>query len=214
MRGVSSGAVGRAEAPSGEGEPGRPALIWVCCHVATGLERALKKRFRVHRGPAPPEGDDEPCCVVLCAEGEDGLPEGVRRVREPYPDVPVLVFGPRADLSLARAALKAGARGFVHAGLEPAQAMRAIEVALEGEIVAPRGLLEYVLADKKTVSPDLLSPRQLEILQLVAEGLTNAQIARRVFLSEFTVKQHLRNAYKLLGVKNRTEAVRSVRKRA
>ena len=55
---------------------------------------------------------------------------------------------------------------------------------------------------------DALTPRQRDILGLVAEGLSNAEIARRLFLSESTVKQHLRSAYKVLGVKDRKEAAR------
>jgi DNA-binding NarL/FixJ family response regulator len=50
------------------------------------------------------------------------------------------------------------------------------------------------------------------VLDLLAEGLTNAQIAKRLYLAESTVKQHLRAAYKLLGVENRTQAARLVRR--
>jgi DNA-binding CsgD family transcriptional regulator len=57
-----------------------------------------------------------------------------------------------------------------------------------------------------------LSARQREILGLVVEGMSNAEIARRLFLSESTVKQHLRGAYKLLGASNRTEAARLFRR--
>jgi DNA-binding NarL/FixJ family response regulator len=57
-----------------------------------------------------------------------------------------------------------------------------------------------------------LSVRQREILGYVAEGLSNAEIGRRLFLSESTIKQHLRAAYKLLGVSNRTEAANLFRR--
>jgi DNA-binding CsgD family transcriptional regulator len=59
----------------------------------------------------------------------------------------------------------------------------------------------------------ILSSRQKEILGLVGEGLSNAQIAERLFLSESTIKQHLRAAHKVLGANNRTEAVRLIRSR-
>ncbi len=122
-----------------------------------------------------------------------------------------MVFGLYLDLALARGALRNGARGFIHAGMAPAQILRALEVASEGEIVAPRQLLEYLIATEEFADLDILSARQREILELVSEGLTNAQIAKRLFLTESTVKQHLRSAYKVLGVSNRTEAVRLIR---
>jgi DNA-binding NarL/FixJ family response regulator len=56
-----------------------------------------------------------------------------------------------------------------------------------------------------------LSARQREILGYVVEGLSNAEIGRRLYLSESTIKQHLRAAYKLLGVSNRTEAAKTMR---
>jgi DNA-binding NarL/FixJ family response regulator len=61
--------------------------------------------------------------------------------------------------------------------------------------------------------PDLeiLSFRQRQILELVVEGLSNAEIAGRLYLAESTVKQHLRAAYKLLGVRSRTEAAKLIR---
>jgi DNA-binding CsgD family transcriptional regulator len=62
------------------------------------------------------------------------------------------------------------------------------------------------------LKPHLLSARQREVLELVAEGLPNAQIARRLFTTESTVKQHLHKAYKILGVRNRREAVKILEK--
>ena len=59
--------------------------------------------------------------------------------------------------------------------------------------------------------PAALTPRQREILGLVCEGLSNAQIAERLFLTESTVKQHLYGAYKHLKVRNRVQAARFVR---
>ena len=76
------------------------------------------------------------------------------------------------DLALARGALRSGARGFIQAGMAPGQRLRALEVALEGEIVAPRQLLEYLIATEEFADLDILSARQREILELVSEGLT------------------------------------------
>ena len=113
------------------------------------------------------------------------------------------MLGPSADLSLARAALRAGARGFVHAGMGPGQIARALRVAVEGEVVLPRGLLEELVADDRQPDLSVLRPRQREVLDLVAQGLSNAQIARRLCVSESSVKRYLGSAYKALGVNNR-----------
>jgi DNA-binding NarL/FixJ family response regulator len=70
------------------------------------------------------------------------------------------------------------------------------------------------LSEEEPANLGLLSARQREILGYVVEGLSNAEIARRLFLSESTIKQHLRTAYKLLGVNNSTEAANLVRRSA
>ena len=107
---------------------------------------------------------------------------------------------------------RAGARGFVHARMGPGQIARALSVALGGEVALPRELLGELLAGDRPPDPSALGPRQTEVLGLVAEGLSNAQVARRVFLSESAVKHHLGAAYKALGVENRRQAARLVRR--
>jgi DNA-binding NarL/FixJ family response regulator len=183
-------------------------LVWVVStypFVAAGLEKVLEDKADVRVG-----GDsvaERPSCVVLDAGGmEEGFVDGMRRIRELYPGVTLLVFGPRLDLGLALAALKNGADGFVHAAMTPEQVVRAVEVAQKGELVAPRQLLGYLLSQDRTPDTVALTNRQREVLELVVEGLSNAEIAGRLYLSESTIKQHLRAAYKLLGVRNRTEA--------
>lgn len=178
--------------------------------LLVGLKHTLDKDWRVWVGGEIPEVQAL-ACVVYCVDGAQGLSEGVGRFRERFPEAPVLVFGLRLDLPLASSALQAGARGFVHAGMGADQVRRAVRVAVGGEVVAPRQLLGYLIAGEGSADLDLLSARQREILKLVADGMSNAQIADRLYLSESTVKQHLRSAYKLLGVSNRTEAAALVR---
>jgi DNA-binding NarL/FixJ family response regulator len=191
-------------------------MIWVDCPpsvVTAGLARALERRARVHIGSGPPE--EAPSSVILCASDQEGLSEGVGRYRELSPDsTPVLVFGSHLDLSLAREALRAGASGFIHAAMTPDQLVRAVTVATKGELVAPRELIRYLIAEEEPANLSLLSTRQREILELVVEGLSNADIGKRLYLSESTIKQHLRAAYKFLGVHNRTEAANLIRRRS
>jgi DNA-binding NarL/FixJ family response regulator len=187
--------------------------VWLNCDpysvMTVGLKRTMEERAQVYVGRESP--GREPSFAILCWEDAESVSESIRRSKEAHPDASILVFGPRVDLPLARAALRAGARGFVHAGMRPEQILRAIGVAAEGEIVAPRKLLEYLIANEEHADVGALSARQREILGLVVEGLSNAEIAKRLYLSESTIKQHLRAAYKLLGVSNRTEAARLIR---
>jgi DNA-binding NarL/FixJ family response regulator len=189
-------------------------LVWVDCPhsvVSAGLVRALEKRARVHQGLKPP--GDVPSCIILCANSHEGLSERVKFYQELSPDAPpIVVFGPQLDLPLARDALQAGASGFVHAEMTPDQLVRAVAVVARGELVAPRELLRYVLTKDHSGDLAALSVRQREILGYVVEGLSNAEIGRHLFLSESTIKQHLRAAYKLLGVSNRTEAANLFRR--
>lgn len=198
-------------AQSIEGMCERQGLIWIDCPypvASVGLARILEEEARVHLGREPEEA---PTVVIFGVGGIEGLLEGVKRVRAQSPNALILIFGLYLDLSVARAALRAGARGFIHAGMPPEQIIRAVKVVTEGEIVAPRQLLEYLIINEDVVDLNLLSERQREILELVDDGLKNAQIAKKLFLTESTVKQHLRSAYKALGVSNRTEAAKLIR---
>jgi DNA-binding NarL/FixJ family response regulator len=181
-----------------------------------GLQKVLDGKADVRFGRQP-SAAASPSCAVLYAGGtkeEEGWLEGMGRIRELYPGVPLLVLGSHLDLALAGGALKNGADGFVHAAMHPAQVLRAVEVVQKGELVAPRQLLGYLLSHNETPKNGALSARQVEILEMVVEGLANAEIAGRLYLSESTIKQHLRGAYKVLGVRNRTAAAKTMREHA
>jgi DNA-binding NarL/FixJ family response regulator len=195
--------------------------VWVkgATTVASArLQKALGSRTCCHRGEAPPEGAC-PSAVVVC-HPEDGpgatleeLASEVRGVLKVSPDAAVVVLCPSPDAGMARAAVGAGARGFVHAGMPPEQIVRAVSVAAEGkELALPRGLLEGLVAEGRGPDLSALSPRQREVSELVAEGLSNAEIARALYVAESTVKQHLRRAYRALGVNNRREATAALRR--
>jgi len=188
-------------------------LVWIYCDphsmVTIGLRRILEERARVHAGWQ--NVGETPSSIILCSDDAESIPATVEHTKQQNPGASVLVFGLREDLPLARDALRAGARGFIHAGMTPKQLIRAVEVAAEGEIVAPRRLLEYLVNHEERTDLNALTARQREILSLVVEGLRNAEIGNRLYLSESTIKQHLRAAYKALGVKNRTEAANLIR---
>jgi DNA-binding NarL/FixJ family response regulator len=192
-------------------------LVWVLTPsysiTTEGLKKVLEGKADVKIGGESCAGN--PSCVVLYAGRlEEGCLEGMGRIRELYPGVPLLVLGSQLDLGLAWATLKNGADGFVHAQMDPAQVLRAVEVVQKGELAAPRQLLGYFLSQNQNPQIADLSARQGEIMEMVVEGLSNAQIAGRLCLSESTIKQHLRAVYKELGVHNRTQAAKTMREHA
>lgn len=190
--------------------------VWIDCSypvIALGLASIMEPKARLHYGEDCPR-DHAPSLVVLHADDVEDLSVDMERVRSRTPDAQILVFNSYMDLPLARAALRSGARGFIHAGMKPAQIIRALSAVIGGEIAAPRKLLELLVtedAPDNDADLEALSSRQREILDLVSEGLSNAQIAANLYLSESTVKQHLRAAFKLLRVNNRTEAAKLAR---
>jgi DNA-binding NarL/FixJ family response regulator len=192
---------------------GSQGTVWIYCPypvVDAGLSGAFEAKFRVHHGRSAPADGVVPSCAIFDTGGEENLSEGIRRIQRVSPEIPILVFSVRLDLPLARAALRLGARGIIHAGMELDQIARAAEVAARGEIVVPRKFLEYLVMNEEPTDLDTLTTRQREILELVAKGYSNARIAKDLFLSESTVKQHLRATYKALGVSDRKEAARLI----
>ena len=178
--------------------------------LTVALKEILKDEAHVYEGRKL-RGAQDPSSVILCPNGKDVTSE-VRRIRIFIPDAAILVFDMRVDPQLAAKTLRAGASGFIHAGMRPEEIVRAVRLASAGEIVVSqttvsKELLENVMSENP---PDLgaLTPRQREILELVSEGLSNAQIAERLFLTESTIKQHLYAAYKLLDVRNRVQAAK------
>jgi DNA-binding NarL/FixJ family response regulator len=206
------------EPTSGTSAAKKPlGLVWVLTPsysiTTAGLKKIFEGKADVRIGRESSAGS--PSCVVLYAGGmEEGCLEGMGRIREFCPGVPLLVLGSHLDLGLAWSALKNGADGFVHAQMDPKQVLRAVEVVQKGELAAPRQLLRYLLSQNKNPEIEDLSARQREILEMVVEGLSNAEIAGRLYLSESTIKQHLRAVYKVLGVHNRTEAAKTMRDHA
>lgn len=184
-------------------------LVWIDSPyplTAIGLARILEGKARVHVGQELPE--ETPSIVIFgVGDGKDFV-EGIKQLREQIPSAVILVFGLYLDPALARNALRAGANGYIHAGMPPEQVVRAIEGASDGQLVAPQEILEYLVHNDDAANLNVLPTRQREILTLVGDGLSNAQIATKLLLTESTIKQHLRAAYKALGVKNRTEAAR------
>jgi DNA-binding NarL/FixJ family response regulator len=148
-----------------------------------------------------------PDVVVLDLEmGELGGLRCLELLRTEHPEVRVLVLTAYSDGESMRAALEGGAAGFALKTEPPQQTVASIRQVHRGHLVFPLAARRWLLRGGTQQERGELTEREREILALVAEGLTNAQIARRLRVSDNTVKFHLQNLYLKLGVRNRTEA--------
>jgi len=110
----------------------------------------------------------------------------------------------------AAEALAAGARGLVFRDARPERLVAALRATAQGLLVLDAGLADSVLRVAPTAAPPLvepLTPRELEVLQLLAQGLSNKAIAARLNISDHTAKFHVNSILGKLGVESRTEAI-------
>ena len=115
--------------------------------------------------------------------------------------VPVVVVAGGFLGAAARKLVASGADGFVHVSEIDHALAPAIGAVLAGQLCVPASMHDWL-------AQPVFSHREKQVLELVAEGRTNAQIAAELFLSESTVKSHLATSFRKLGVSSRTEAVR------
>ncbi|MFF5430173.1 response regulator [Streptomyces griseofuscus] len=150
----------------------------------------------------------------------DGV-EATRRIREQYPGTQVVVLTTYADDESLFPALRAGARGYLTKDAGGEEIVRAVESVLSGEAgLSPsvqRRLLERLsqaepqsaaVMPTPSAPPDGLTVRETEVLMLIAEGLSNQEIAHRLHVSNATVKTHINNLFAKTGLKDRAQAVR------
>jgi len=139
--------------------------------------------------------------------------EAIRRLVAEDPEVRVLVLTMVADDDALFAAVQAGALGYVLKGAGQAEIGRALTAVAAGEAVygAPvaRRLRAFFTAGSGVVAKPFpeLTDREREVLDLIAAGLPNAAIARKLFLSEKTVRNNITAVFAKLGVRDRAEAV-------
>lgn len=151
----------------------------------------------------------------LALPGIDGM-AGIPLLLDDFPTVPIVVLSASADHRHVREALRLGAVGFVHKAAGAQELRCALDLVLSGEIYAPLDLLcvedpptDTSLAQHADpLTDERLTKRQQEVLNLLAQGLPNKSIANRLALSERTVKIHVSAILKILGARNRTDAVR------
>lgn len=139
----------------------------------------------------------------------DGL-STLGQLRKDYPDLKVIILSMFEDPEHIDQALHQGAAGYVVKSINPLDLPSTIRQVVEGTVYHPRGRQGETGGGSSGSAghPGGLTDRELSILRLVAEGLSNLDIAGKLYVTEQTVKFHLSNIYRKLGVGNRTEATR------
>lgn len=133
----------------------------------------------------------------------DGV-RAIRRIVASHPDARIVALTSyEGDADVYRA-LQAGARGFLLKASLGASLVDAIRRAANGERIVPP---EVATRLAEFIAQDELTPRELEVLELIAQGMRNREIARAIGRTEATVKMHLKHVMQKLGVTDRTEAV-------
>jgi DNA-binding NarL/FixJ family response regulator len=124
---------------------------------------------------------------------------------------PVLLLLDSADSTLLRSALRSGVRGIISSDATPLEIEAAVQAVNAGLVVTMPAVLAELLPDLVIPAiedlPQALSDRELEVLDLLAEGLSNKLIAQALSISEHTVKTHVASIFAKLGASSRTEAV-------
>lgn len=149
----------------------------------------------------------------------DGV-EATRRIRESLPQTEVVVLTTYADETSILDALRAGARGYLTKDAGIAEISRAVHAAAAGQAVLDPVVHSRLLAaagpppqaadgraETPADLPDDLTPREAEVLKLIAGGLSNQEIAAELVVSEATVKTHINHVYSKVGARDRAQAV-------
>ncbi|MGO9883623.1 MAG: response regulator [Solirubrobacteraceae bacterium] len=146
----------------------------------------------------------------------DGV-EATRQIRAAQPDTEVVVLTTHADEESILDALNAGARGYLTKDAGIAEISRAVHAAadhqalldplVQSRLIAAAASARPRPAPTPASLPDELTPREAEVLKLIAAGLSNAEIASTLVVSEATVKTHINHVFSKIGARDRAQAV-------
>ncbi len=173
---------------------------------ADGFEIVGEVSVGSHVVPAVRETSPDVVLLDLRMPELDGL-ACLERLRKHDPGIAVVILSSYSDEAQIEAARRAGARGYVVKTVEPVDLAVVLRSALSGKSFAVWGAETPAVA-LPAAGAIALSERESAVLDAVAGGLSNREIGRRLWISEQTVKFHLRNIYRKLGISSRTEAAR------
>lgn len=134
-------------------------------------------------------------------------PEATRRIRERVPDARILVLTTYATDEFIFKALRAGAQGYLLKDASGDELMAAVRAVHQGQTLLAPVVAARLVVGVSTGGPELLTPRELEVLQLLGQGRSNNEIAVALGIAPRTAKVHVQNILAKLGATNRTEAV-------
>lgn len=182
--------------------------------VREGLRLALLRSPHIRVVGEAPDGETavslaerrRPDVIVmdLRMPGMDGI-EATEEIMRRLPDAKVLIFTAYSERALLQRGLESGARGYILKEAPHETLLRAIEKVAAGETFVDPALMAALTQSRG--GSDVLTPREREILQLLADGLSNADAAGQLFISQETVKSHVRHILTKLEADTRTQAV-------
>ncbi|MFL5935741.1 MAG: response regulator [Gaiellaceae bacterium] len=182
--------------------------------VREGLRLSLSRTPHIRVVGEAPDGNAaldlagrrKPNVVIMDVRmpGMDGL-DATKALMELEPKTSVLIFTAYSERSLLARGLESGAKGYILKEAPHDTLVRAIEKVAGGDSFIDPALMPAFLGGKDR--EDMLTAREREILQLLADGMSNADVAQRLFISQETVKSHVRHILAKLEADTRTHAV-------
>jgi len=171
--------------------------------VAYSYQEALRKI---------PEQEVDLVILDINLSGEDGI-QVLRKLRKDNPDLPVLMLTVEESEEVIYRAVREGARGYILKHYPPEHLIKSIRACLSGEVLLDSGVYMKVLEMMRKEDPEeersllfeRLSPREIEIARLIAQGKSNREIAELLYISESTVKNHISNILRKLELKDRVD---------
>jgi two-component system response regulator DegU len=144
----------------------------------------------------------------------DGV-EATRRIHQQHPEIRIVMLTMHADQSVIAEALRAGASGYLVKDCSTEEIAEAVRMAANDDSTLSPALANAMLDEVRRIDPDsvaddsdrVVTKREVEVLQLIADGCSTPEVAERLFISQKTVKNHLASIYHKLDARDRTQAV-------